>query len=118
MGRVKKFMSLRLRSGEARENKKRHGFVRFLVGAAVLVAAVYVAYSVISDKIAIKNNMERYDQLVAETNAVKAQNEQINGYLNSNDSLDEYIKDIARDKLDFANADERIFYVVPSAGGN
>lgn len=111
-------MSLRLRSKEARENKKRHGFVRFLVGTAVLVTAVYVAYSIISDNIAIKNNMERYEQLVAETNAVKAKNEQIDGYLNNNESLDEYIEDIARDKLDFANADERIIYVVPSAGGN
>lgn len=111
-------MSLRLQSREARENKKQHGFVRFLVGAAVLVAAVYVAYSVISDNIAIKNNMEKYDRLVAETNAVEAQNEQIDGYLKSNESLDEYIKDIARDKLDFANADERIFYVVPSAGND
>lgn len=110
-------MSLRLRSKEARENKKRHGLVRFLAGAAVLVAALYVAYSIISDNIAIKNNMERYEQLVAETNAVKARNEQIDGYLKSNESLDEYIEDIARDKLDFANADERIIYVVPSAGG-
>ncbi len=84
----------------------------------MLVVAVYVAYSVISDNIAIKNNMERYDRLVAETNAVKAQNEQIDGYLKSNESLDAYIEDIARDKLDFANADERIIYVVPSAGGN
>ena len=84
----------------------------------MLVVAVYVAYSVISDNIAIKNNMDRYDRLVAETNAVKAQNEQIDGYLKSNESLDAYIEDIARDKLDFANADERIIYVVPSAGGN
>ena len=82
------------------------------------MVAVYVAYSVISDNIAIKNNMERYDRLVAETNAVKAQNEQIDGYLKSNESLDAYIEDIARDKLDFANADERIIYVGPSAGGN
>lgn len=111
-------MSLKPRSKEARENKKqRNGLVRFLAGAAVLVAAVYVAYSIISDNIAIKSSMEKYDQLVAETNAVKAQNEQIDGYLKSNESLDEYIKDIARDKLDFANADERIYYVVPSAGG-
>lgn len=116
MGKVKRFMSLRHRSDEARENKKRHGFVRFLAGTAVLVVVVYVAYSIISDSIAIKNNTERYEQLLAETNAVKAKNEQINGYLNSAESLDEYIKDIARDKLDFANPDERIFYVVPSAG--
>lgn len=109
-------MSLRHRSDEARENKKRHGFVRFLAGTAVLVVVVYVAYSIISDSIAIKANTERYEQLLSETNEVKAENEQINGYLNSTESLDEYIKDIARDKLDFANPDERIFYVVPSAG--
>lgn len=109
-------MSLRRRSSEARENKKRHGLVRFLAGTAVLVAAVYVAYSIISDNLAIKSNMERYEELLAETDAVTAQNEQIDGYLKSSESLDEYIKEIARDKLDYANPDERIFYVVPSAG--
>lgn len=113
MGRVKRFMSLWQKSQEARENKKRHGLVRFLAGAAVLVVAVYVAYSIISDNIAIKNDMERYDQLLAETNAIEAKNEQINGYLQNDENLDDYITDIARDKLDYANADERIYYVVP-----
>jgi len=108
-------MSLLRKSEEAHE-KKRHGFVRFLAGAAILVIAVYVMYSIISDNIAIKNDMERYNQLVAETNAIKAKNEQINGYLQNDENLDDYITDIARDKLDYANADERIYYVVPSAG--
>lgn len=57
--------------------------------------------------------MERYDQLLAETNAIEAKNEQINGYLQNDENLDDYITDIARDKLDYANADERIYYVVP-----
>lgn len=109
-------MSLLRKSEEAHENKKRHGFVRFLAGAAILVIVVYVAYSIISDNIAIKNDMERYNQLVAETNAIKVKNEQINGYLQNDENLDDYITDIARDKLDYANADERIYYVVPSAG--
>lgn len=105
-------MSLLRKSQEARE-KKRHGLVRFLAGAAVLVVAVYVAYSIISDNIEIKNNMERYNRLLAETNAIEAKNEQISGYLQNDDNLDDYITDIARDKLDYANADERIYYVVP-----
>lgn len=106
-------MSLLPKSQEARENKKRHGLVRFLAGAAILVIAVYVAYSIISDNISIKNDMERYERLLTETNAVEAKNEQINGYLENNENLDDYITDIARDKLDYANADERIYYVVP-----
>lgn len=109
-------MSLKQRSEKAHEKKNRRGLVRLLAGAAIIVVAVYVAYSIISDNITIKNNMERYDQLVAETNAIKARNEQINEYLQNDDNLDDYITDMARDKLDFANSDERIYYVVPSAG--
>lgn len=108
-------MSLKLRSEKARENKKRHGLVRILAGLAVLVIAVYAAYSIISDNITINENMRRYNDLVAETNAVNAKNEQINGYLQNDENLDDYIESIAREKLDFAKSDERIFYVVPSA---
>lgn len=110
-------MSLKLRSEKARENKKNHGLVRLLAGAAIIVVAVYVVYSIISNNIAIRDNMKRYNELVAETNAILAKNEQIEGYLQNDADLDNYITDMARDKLDFAKSDERIYYVVPAAGG-
>ncbi len=108
-------MSLKLKSQEAREVKhNKYGFVRLLACAAILVTAVYVVVSIISSKISIRDNMEKYDELVAQTNAVKEDNERISGYLENDSNLDEYIENIARERLDYANADERIYYIIPS----
>ncbi len=97
------------------QNKKHRGLVSLLAAVAVLVVAVFVIYTIIADNISIRDNLQKYDQLVAETNALNAKNEQINGYLTDDAALDEYIEEIARDKLDFANPNERIYYVVPAA---
>ncbi len=95
---------------------KRHGFVSFLAGTAMVVLAIFIAYSIISDNIKIREYSEQYEDLVDQTNSVLEENAQINRYLEDDANLDEYIEDIARDKLDFANPDERIFYIVPSSG--
>ncbi len=109
-------MSLKLKSQEARENIKRHGALRVLVLSALAVIAVYTAYSIISDNIAIRDNMKRYNELVDQTDAVLENNEQINAYLENEANLDEYIENIAREKLDYANSDEQIYYVIPASG--
>lgn len=106
-------MSLKQGSGKARE-KKRHGLVSILAFAALIVMIVYVGFSIISNNIQIRNNKQQLQELTEQTNAMKARNEQITGYLENNKNLEAYIEEIARDKLDFANGDERIFYVIPS----
>lgn len=106
-------MSLKQGSEKVRE-KKRHGLVRILAFAAIVVMIVYVGFSIISDNIQIRNNKQQLQELTEQTNAMKARNEQITGYLENNKNLEAYIEEIARDKLDFANGDERIFYVVPA----
>lgn len=113
MGKGKKHMSLGQKSGKVRE-RKRHGFVRILAFAAIIVTVVFVGYSIISDRVEIRENNRRLAELTEQTNAVKARNEQITEYLENERNLDKYIEEIARDKLDFANADERIFYVIPA----
>ena len=114
MGKVKKLMSLKQPSGKVRENYKRHGFIRFLAFAAVIVAVVFVGYTIISDNISIRENEQKLQELTAQTEAMEAKNEQITGYLENDKNLEAYIEEIARDKLDFANGDERIFYVIHS----
>lgn len=114
MGKGKKLMSLKQQSEKARESYKRHGFVRFLAFAAIIVAVVFVGYTIIKDNISIRENERQLQELTAQTDAMKAKNEQITGYLENEKKLETYIEDIARDKLDFANGDERIFYVIPS----
>lgn len=36
------------------------------------------------------------------------------GYLENDEKRKTYIEEMARDKLDFANGDERIYYVIPA----
>ena len=106
-------MSLKQGSEKVHE-RKRHGLVRILAFAAIVVMIVYVGFTIISDNIQIRNNKQQLQELTDQTNAIKARNEQITGYLENNKNLEAYIEEIARDKLDFANGDERIFYVIPA----
>lgn len=107
-------MSSKQRSEKAREKNRRHGLVGILAFAAFIVMMVYVGFSIISDNIQIRNNKQQLQELTEQTNAMKARNDQITGYLENDKSLEAYIEEIARDKLDFANSDERIFYVIPA----
>jgi cell division protein FtsB len=83
---------------------------------AVIVLAIYTAYSIISDNIAISEYNEKYKDLAEKTETVLESNAEISRYLEDDANLDEYIEDMAREKLDFANPDERIYYIVPSSG--
>lgn len=107
-------MSLKLRSQEAHEKKKHHGPVYFLASVAILLFAGFAVVAVVRDQISIRENQQRYDELAAQTSEINERNEQINAYLEDDEKLKEYIENMARDKLDYANADERIYYVIPS----
>lgn len=102
-------------SGEVCNSPKKHRLFRLLVGAALLVVAVFVVYVLISDMMQIQKDTETYNNLVNQTNAVNEENAQITNYLENDANLKEYIEEIAREKLDYANPDERIYYVVPAA---
>jgi len=90
--------------------------VSFLAYTALAVLAIFIAYSIISDNIKIREYSEQYESLTQQTNSTLEENAQIERYLEDDANLDEYIEDIARDKLDFASPDERIYYIVPSSG--
>lgn len=108
-------MSSKQMSGEVCNSPKKHRLFRLLVGAALLVVAVFVVYVLISDMMQIQKDTETYNKLVNQTNAVNEENAQITNYLENDANLKEYIEEIAREKLDYANPDERIYYVVPAA---
>lgn len=107
-------MSSKLKSRKVYEKTNRRGLIRILALAAIIVSVVFVGYTIINDNIKIRENNERLKDLTEQTEAMKAKNEQIEGYLANDKNLENYIENIARDKLDFAGADERIYYVVPA----
>ncbi len=108
-------MSLKRVSEKARKKKKHHSLVGILAGFAVCVVLVFVAYSVINDSIDIRESQKKYEELKKQTEAVEEDNEKIQTYLDNDEYLDKYIEDMARNKFDFANADERIYYVIPAS---
>ena len=105
-------------SSEQRSEKRgeKRGLVSVLAFTAIAVLCVYVAYSIISDNVQIKEYQQQYDSLSAELQAVEESNAEINRYLEDGADLDSYIENQAREKLDYAKPDEKIFYIVPSAG--
>lgn len=116
MGEVIQIMSLKLRSDEASTPKRHGGFVRFAAFAACIVLAVFVVVSVVSSNMKLNEYEQQYEQLVAETASVQDSNDEIRRYLEENADLDEYIENMAREKLDFARPDERVYYIVPDSG--
>ena len=107
-------MSLKQGSQEAHEKKKHSGPVSFLATVAILLFVGFAIYAFVRDQIAIRENLQRYEELAALTNEINERNEQIKAYLENEEKLNEYIENIARDKLDYANPNERIYYVIPS----
>lgn len=107
-------MSLKLKSQEAHEKKKRRGFVYILASIAIILFAVFAVCKVVQDQIKIRENTQRYNELTVQTNKINERNEQIKAYLEDENKLNEYIENLARDKLDYANPNERIYYVIPS----
>lgn len=107
-------MSLKQKLPEAHEKKKRRGLVYFLASVAIILFAVYAVLAVVKDQIEIRENTQKYNELVRQTNEINERNEQIKAYLENEEKLNEYIENMARDKLDYANPNERIYYVIPS----
>lgn len=109
-------MSFKLRSGEIRENTSKNGFVKICAYAAGTIIIGFIVFSIINTNMKINESKTRYEELVAQTNAVLEDNASIERYLGEDADMDEYIEEIARDKLDFAAPDERVYYIVPSSG--
>ena len=109
-------MSLKLRSQEATTPRKKRSFVGLLAFVACVLGVVFFVVSMVSSNMKISQYQQQYDELVAQTSAVEDSNEEIRRYLDENADMDEYIEDMARNKLDFAKPDERVYYVVPDSG--
>ncbi|MDE7230739.1 MAG: septum formation initiator family protein [Oscillospiraceae bacterium] len=85
-----------------------------MASIAILLFAGFAVFAVVRDQISIRENMQKYDELVSKTNEVNEDNEQINAYLEDPEKRKEYIENQARNKLDYANPDETIYYVIPA----
>ncbi len=109
-------MSFKLRSEEVREASGKNGLVKIFAYIAGTILLGFIVFSIITTNSKINENRQRYEDLVSQTDAVLEENASIERYLHDDANMDEYIEEIARDKLDLANPDERVYYIVPSSG--
>ncbi len=107
-------MSFMLKSTEVNE-KKNSSFVKVLVYIAGTILIGFIVFSIITTNIQINENKQRYQQLVDQTDIILEENASIERYLGDDANMDQYIEEMARDKLDYANPDERVYYIVPSS---
>lgn len=106
-------MSFKLRSGEVHE-KSNHGFIRTLLYIAGSILVGFIVFSIITTNMQINEDKQKYEELLQQTEAVEEENASIERYLVDGADMDEYIEAMARDKLNYANPDERVYYIVPS----
>lgn len=118
MEEVNQGMSSMLRSREATMPKNRSGIITIAAFAAGVLLAGYAVFSIVSSNIKINEYEQQYNELLAQTEAVNDSNDEISRYLEEGADMDKYIEDMARNKLDYARPDERVYYVVPDSGGN
>lgn len=107
-------MSLMLKSTEINE-KKNGGFVKILVYIAGAILIGFIAFSIITTNMQINENKLKYQELANQTDVILEENASIERYLGDDANMDEYIEEMAREKLDYANPDERVYYIVPSS---
>ncbi len=78
----------------------------------LIVTLCYVGYSFITLQIEINNKNAQLQQITEQTEQIKAQNQLLIRY-SEDDYKVEYIENIAREDLDYALPEERIYYIVP-----
>lgn len=107
-------MSLKRGSQEAHEKKKRRGPIDFLAGIAIALFAGFAVFAIMRDQISIRENEQKCDELIRQTNEINEKNAQINAYLENDEKLKEYLEDKARNQLGYAYPNEQIFNVIPA----
>ena len=104
---VKKMVSeAKLKSKSGKRNVLLIPFILILI-----VTLCYVGYSFITLQIEINNKNAQLQQITEQTEQIKAQNQLLIRY-SEDDYKVEYIENIAREDLDYALPEERIYYIV------
>lgn len=100
------------------EKENKHPLFVFFVRFACVVILAYVAFSLISSEVKKANYQAEYNELTLKCSEVNEENALLSRYINGSDEeaekyLQEYIEQNAREKLDLAYPDERVYYIVP-----
>ncbi|MCL2018402.1 MAG: septum formation initiator family protein [Oscillospiraceae bacterium] len=83
-------------------------FILFLISG-------YAVFLLVSTQLEIQEKRDEYEALSAMLTEVRAANEQLERYLQSDEHIAEYMESIARGTLSYAHPRERIYYIKPSS---
>ncbi len=92
----------------AKEKKNRRSFVVVLVAVLLCASFAISLFTLIKEINSLKTEINAVENAVAEQNVANAA---LNDKLNS-DNTDEYVEEIARDRLGFVMPGERVYYDV------
>jgi len=81
----------------------------------LLLIAGYAVFLLVSTQLEIQEKKNEYETLNTRLTEVRAANEQLERYLQSDEYIAEYMESIARGRLSYAHPRERIYYIKPSS---
>lgn len=88
-------------------------FFHFIIKGAIFVCLFVLAYTLVSDQIKINALSSKNEALANQLEVVNEENEVLD-YYTREENQNEYIEQIARDRLDYAHPDERVYFIVPN----
>lgn len=80
---------------------------------ALFIAFIFCTVELISTNIELTEKSKQYDQLHEQKIKIDDENGEIKRFV-EDDLLQEYSERLARDKLNYAYPDEKVYYIVPS----
>jgi cell division protein FtsB len=80
-----------------------------------VLIALYAFYLLVSTRAEIQEKQNEYEAIQLRLAEIRAENEQLERYLRTDEYLAEYMESIARGRLSYAHPRERIYYIMPSS---
>lgn len=99
-------MSSKLKSERKRES--------VIPGVILVIILGYAAFLLVTTQVEIAQKRNEYSAIHAQMIDLETENEQLKRYA-AEENRAEYMEKIARDRLDYANPQERIYYITPGS---
>ncbi len=98
-------------SSKQKSEKRHENYLSYILLTLILGYAVFL---LVSSQTQIADKQKEYDSVHSKLTELEEANEQLAHYA-ADENRVEYMEEIARDKLDYADPRERIYYIVPSS---
>jgi len=98
---------------ELKQKSKSKNKIHFLLFPVLVIALLVCGYNFIMVQVEISQKNAELAQISEKRMQIESDNQMLKRYSQDEFKI-EYIESIARDKLNYAKAEERIYYIVPA----